>query len=72
MLIAFEEYPGVVIHNTSSLYDLEDKMLYAQSGCSIWDIATELEKEHGIDLWHRFIGLPGSIGGAIYGNAGCF
>lgn len=72
MLIAFDRYPGIIIHNTSSLYDVEDKMLYTQSGCSIWDVAQKLEDEHDIDLWHRFIGLPGSIGWAIYGNAWCF
>lgn len=38
----------------------------------IWQLAGELEQKHGITLWHRFQGLPGSIGGAVFGNAGCF
>ena len=39
---------------------------------SIRQIAESLEKDYGQPLWHRFIGLPGSIGGAVFGNAGCF
>ena len=42
------------------------------AGDKIWDIAASLETQYGQDIWHRFIGLPWSIAGAIYGNAGCF
>ncbi|MCB9807148.1 hypothetical protein H6768_04665 [Candidatus Peribacteria bacterium] len=35
-------------------------------------MAEVLEETHGIDFWHRFQGLPGSVGGAVFGNAGCF
>jgi len=42
------------------------------SGHPIWELAESLETEHGMTLWHRFLGLPGSIGGAVFGNAGCF
>ncbi len=47
-------------------------MLHTYSNESIWEIASHLEIDHNEPIWHRFIGLPGSIGGAIYGNAGCF
>lgn len=43
-----------------------------QSGHPIWQLAEELENTHGITVWHRFQGLPGSVGGAVFGNAGCF
>jgi UDP-N-acetylmuramate dehydrogenase len=71
-LLAFDEYPGLVIHNVSEWYNLHHRQLTVSSGQSLWDLAETLETEHGIDLWHRFCGLPGSIGGAVYGNAGCF
>lgn len=38
----------------------------------IWDIARDLESTYDEYLWHRFVGLPGSVAGAVYGNAGCF
>jgi len=28
----------------------------------ISDLASKLENEYGQNLWHRFIGLPGSVG----------
>jgi UDP-N-acetylmuramate dehydrogenase len=51
---------------------MKTKALNTQSNESIWEIAEALEQKYDNPLWHRFIGLPGSIGGAIYGNAGCF
>ena len=74
MLFAFDEYNGIVIKNNLSgwTYDNETKKLESYSNEDIWEISEELETKNGQDLWHRFIGLPGSIGGAVFGNAGCF
>ncbi|MFA6080320.1 MAG: FAD-binding protein [Candidatus Gracilibacteria bacterium] len=98
LLLAFDEYPGLVIHNNSNGYELiqntKDKIqnrgisdnknnpklctLYSAlcirvaSGHPIWELAESLEQDHNITFWHRFLGLPGSIGGAVFGNAGCF
>lgn len=72
-LLAFDEYPGLVIYNASEGYNLGiDRQLSVLSGQPIWELAEALENDHGIDLWHRFQGLPGSVGGAVFGNAGCF
>lgn len=46
--------------------------MYSYSTEIISQVAEVLEKKYGNPLWHRFIGLPGSIGWAVYGNAGCF
>lgn len=74
MLFAFEQYPWVIIKNNllGWTYDTETKILKSYSQESIRQIAQELEEDYRQDLWHRFIGLPGSIGGALFGNAGCF
>lgn len=74
MLFAFDEFPWVVIHNCLLWwnYNQQSKILHTQSAEKIWNIAQSLEVDYNQDLWHRFIGLPGTIAGAIYGNAGCF
>lgn len=74
MLFAFDTYPGIIIQNSLSwwTYSRDTKQLFSYGSESIWGIATKLEYDYGQDIWHRFIGLPGSIAWAIYGNAGCF
>lgn len=57
-LLAFDEYPGLVIQNASEGYELQNRQLKVLSGQPIWQLAETLESEHGIDLWHRFQGLP--------------
>lgn len=74
MLFAFDEYDGLVIKNNLLwwTYRQDTKRLECYSAESIWNIAKKLEEEYWQDLWHRFIGLPGSVAGAVYGNAWCF
>jgi len=74
MLFAFDEFDWVIIKNNLQwwTYTPENKILEAYSSESIWNIAQILETDDNQDLWHRFIGLPGSIWGAVFWNAGCF
>lgn len=74
MLFAFDVYNGLVIKNSLKwwTYDSKSQILETYGSESIWEIAQSLELDYGQNLWHRFIGLPGSIAGAIYWNAGCF
>lgn len=74
LLFTSPQFSWVVIKNSLSWwsYDEDSKILHAYSNESIWNIATELEMDHDQPIWHRFIWLPGSIGGAVFGNAGCF
>lgn len=74
LLFAFDMFHWIIVHNTLSwwTYDRESKHLLSFGAELIWDIASKLESLYKQDIWHRFIGLPGSVAWAIYGNAGCF
>jgi len=74
MLFAFEKYEWIVIKNCLQwwTYNEKTKILKSYSNELISDIAESLDKSYRQNLWHRFIWLPGSVGWAVYGNAGCF
>jgi UDP-N-acetylmuramate dehydrogenase len=74
LLFAFDVFDGIIIKNSLTWwsYDKQTMILESYANEPIRKIAESLEKDHVQPLWHRFIGLPGSIGGAIFGNAGCF
>lgn len=74
LLFAEPTYRGIIIKNslTGWEYDKTTKILKSFANESIWHIAETIEEQYHNSLWHRFIWLPGSIGGAVYGNAGCF
>lgn len=74
ILFAKDFFPGIVIKNSLKgwNFDEQTKKLQIFSGEKISDIAETLEKQFDEPIWHRFIGLPGTIAGAVVGNAGCF
>lgn len=74
LLFAFDEFDGIIIKNNLKgwFYDDGSKILVTYTSESIREIAESLEYEYKQKLWHRFIGLPGSIGWAVFWNAGCF
>jgi len=74
LLFAFDAYSWIIIKNNLKWwkYDHTSKQLEAYSSEPIREIAQVLETDDGQELWHRFIWLPGSIWGAVFGNAGCF
>lgn len=74
MLFAFDVYEWIIIKNSLSWwkYDRQTKILESYSNESIRKISESLENDYGQAIWHRFIGLPGSIWGAVFGNAWCF
>jgi UDP-N-acetylmuramate dehydrogenase len=74
MLFAFENFDWIVIKNNLFWwnYDEKTKILTSYSQEKISDLAEILEKKFEQKLWHRFIGLPWSVWGAVYWNAWCF
>lgn len=74
MLFAFDIFDGIVIKNSLKWWSFNHEKQILESFASepISEVAEVLVKEGENTLWSRFIGLPGSIGWAVCGNAGCF
>ena len=74
ILFAFDVFDWIIIKNNLKWfsYDENTKILEVYSNEKIWEVAEKLENDYGQNLWHRFIWLPGSIGWAVFWNAGCF
>ena len=67
-----EYYDGVVIKLKGlNKCIVSDNEVYVEAGCMINKVANNLAKEgyKGLDF---ACGIPGTIGGSIYGNAGCY
>ena len=70
-LIADEGYDGLIIHLALTDFHIEDTQVHAQSACTLTPLIMETAKK-GLRGWQGMYGIPGSIGGAVRGNAGAF
>ena len=59
---------AVVVRPKANAVDVQDNIVTVQSGKNLAMLINELAKE-GLDL-SALTGIPGSIGGAVFGNAG--
>ena len=65
-------YDGVVIKLSKlTNYKIEKNNVFVEAGCMINKLASVLV-EKGLAGLDFASGIPGTIGGSIYGNAGCF
>ncbi len=73
VLIPDEGLNALIMHITegTSRFDLDGGTLEADFGCNLLGlIRTAAEK--GLGGWEKLAGIPGSVGGAVRGNAGAF
>ena len=69
MLADDDEYSGVVININSKKTEVTDTGIIADAGCSTVAIAN-LSMKEGFIGFEWGVGVPGTIGGAVRGNAG--
>jgi len=73
LLIRDNGYDGVIIKLGKGFNELKIEQNLIQVGASILDInLSKFAKNHSIKNFEFFTGIPGTIGGAVKMNAGCF
>ncbi|MFC1599932.1 UDP-N-acetylmuramate dehydrogenase [Patescibacteria group bacterium] len=62
-------FRGLVIHNMANKIEVHGSQVVVESGAMLGTVINKA-REHELGGIIKLIGLPGTIGGAIYGNAG--
>jgi UDP-N-acetylmuramate dehydrogenase len=73
ILVSDKGYRGLIIHILSGMNDIrvEDTRILAQAGASLIKVS-KTAKENGLTGMEFASGIPGSVGGAVYMNAGAY
>ena len=62
---------GLVIKINTNNFKIEDDIIYADAGCSLAKLS-RLAMENSLSGLEFACGIPGTLGGAIYMNAGAY
>ncbi|MEK7509836.1 MAG: UDP-N-acetylmuramate dehydrogenase [Patescibacteria group bacterium] len=71
LLVPDEGFDGLVIHIVSNQSGFTNSTLEADAGCNLLSLIRAAADE-GLGGWEKLAGIPGTIGGAVRGNAGAF
>lgn len=71
LLVSDEGINKLVIQNAISGIKQEGKILKVKSGTLLQDLV-DYCIEHGLSGLQKLTGIPGTVGGAVYGNAGAY
>jgi len=71
ILFADEGFDGLVVKDECREYFIDRETISAQSGV-LFDHVADIAASHSLTGLEFAAGIPGTIGGAIYGNAGAF
>ncbi len=71
-LIASDEgFPGAVLRYTNCLVKIENARVHVAAGAVLQDLV-DATIAHGLRGLETMTGIPGWVGGAVYGNAGAY
>lgn len=62
---------GLVMHIEMHAFTIADSSVVAEAGCVLLDLIREAAI-NGLGGWEKLAGIPGTLGGAVRGNAGAF
>jgi len=71
VLFSDKGYEGLVIKLQNTKYEIRNTKIVAESGVPLQKLVIESAKK-GLSGLENLAGIPGTLGGAIYGNAGVF
>src|SRR3989344_4357819 len=72
LLVSDEGFRGLAIKMSSQKIDLsEENKIFAAAGVSMAK-AVNFAIERGLGGFECGVGLPGTLGGSVFGNPGCF
>ncbi|MFA6524715.1 MAG: UDP-N-acetylmuramate dehydrogenase [Patescibacteria group bacterium] len=71
VLISDKGFNGLVIHNKSKNISVVDTEMRVDAGVNL-SLLANVAKEHGLSGVEFAAGIPGSVGGAVRGNAGAW
>ncbi len=71
LLFDDEGFHGLVIKMSANEIRVEGELIYAEAGAKAGALVKAAQEAEltGLEAWN---GLPGTVGGAVFGNAGCF
>lgn len=71
VLVPDEGLDALVIKIVSGDHSISESTLKAEAGCNLLHLICAAA-EQGLGGWEKLAGIPGTIGGAVRGNAGAF
>lgn len=71
LLVSDQGFAGLVIRNQTSGLEVKNNVIWAESGV-LWGRAVAEATRQGLSGLEWAIGIPGTLGGAVYGNSGAF
>lgn len=71
VVVADEGFRGLVVRYAADGVDYRDGAVEADAGGSLQALV-DLTIEHDLEGMHTLTRIPGSVGGAVYGNAGAY
>lgn len=71
LLVSEKGYNGLVIRNKIEGVERKENEIFAKAGTSLQKLV-DFAVDNGLSGMEKMTGIPGSVGGAIYGNAGAY
>lgn len=71
LVVADSGYDGVVLRYTASALNADGQRVTAEAGAVLQDLV-DFTVAQGLSGLHTMTGIPGWVGGAVYGNAGAY